>query len=147
MQKEIDILEDLVAHTRDSINGYYEAAEMVDDDHPILADLFRERAMGRTRLLRLLSERLATLDVSNDALRTDGTISGSLHQHFMHFRSLFQDDSKAALAEVEKGESFLKKTYEEALKDSSDELLMILQECLTTIRQDEESIEAIRRAA
>ena len=148
MKEPIETLENLIAHTQDSINGYREAAELVRDDHPDLARIFTECGGKRTRLLEALRNQLRTLDPANDALTSDGTVMGDLHnKFFMKFRSLFQKDSKAALQEVENGENYLVEQFEDARDDAPPHLHAALNECLSILRSDERAIEAMRRAA
>ena len=81
----------------------------------------------RLELLNQLQERLRIVDPGNDALASEGTVSGDLHQSWMKFRSVFQDDNKAALAEVERGESHLIQEYQDALDNVGADSRTIIQ--------------------
>jgi uncharacterized protein (TIGR02284 family) len=144
---EIDLLENLVKMTRDSVNGYREAADLVRKENPPLAGIFEERSIKRDLMLGKLRSHLAALDPDNSALQSDGTVSGHVHQSFMKFRSMFQDNYKAALAEVDRGESLLVNAYEEALGKASPEVSLLLHPFLTEIRQDERTVELLREEA
>lgn len=147
MTTEQAILENLIELTQDSVNGYREAAELVRESDVDLAELFEGRTFKRNQILEKLRGYLINIDPSNKRLSTDGTATGHLHQAFMQFRSLFQEDRKAALAEVSRGEAGLVKTYEDNLKDASPELRTLLQDCLKSIRIDEQSVEDLRESA
>jgi len=147
MQTEKDILENLIGLTQDSVNGYREAAQLVQKEDTDLAKLFEERSRKREQILSQLRTRLRTLDPDNKNLGSDGTISGQLHQYFMQFRSLFQSDRKAALAEVDRGESTLEEAYQDAEKNAGPEFRPLLQGCLDSIHKDAKSVESMYNAA
>lgn len=147
MTKETDTLETLVDKTTDSINGYREAAELVRDDDARLARLFETRAQKRQGILQKLRAELTALDADNDALKSDGSTAGDLHHAFMKFRSMFQEDREAALAEIDRGESSLVESFEDAIKDCTGQLRSTLQTCLQEIRQDERTAEMMKKSA
>lgn len=144
---EADKLERLVKLTQDSINGYRKAAELVRDGNLGLAQLFEERLSKRHDILQQLKMHLRVIDPENDALvDTDGTVSGAIHQSFMSFRSLFQDDRNAALAEIDRGESRLLEAFEEELEEVGMELEQVLQSCIIRIREDQRVMESLHEA-
>jgi uncharacterized protein (TIGR02284 family) len=147
MQTETKTIERLIELTQDSVNGYREAAELVEEESPTLAGLFESRARKREQILSQLRARLRATDADSDALRSDGTTAGHLHQYFMRFRSAFQEDRKAALAEVDRGESLLVKTYEEAAEDADPQLRALAGEFLDSIRKDERTVEVMHENA
>ncbi len=143
----VDVLKDLVNYTIDSIQGYRKSEEMVRDNEPELADYFREcaskREEKRAELLRLLN-----MVEAHEASSFKGTNSGAIHQAFSKFRSMFQDDSKAALAEVERGEDFLSDKYEDALeKDIPETLKGILSRHHQDIERREHMAEDLLKAS
>ena len=145
MQKETDILEYLIPLVHDSIHGYKEASNLVKKDNIELTKLFRMRADERKNLLVLLRSRLEMLDGQSNALDEEGTLGGDMHQVFMKFKSLFQQDSKAALAEVERGESLLIKAFEEAIQRTNSDFKATLQESLKKIRYNEYTISELHK--
>lgn len=94
----------------DSQRGYQEAAEVADD--PQYKALFAERARERGQLMQEfgLNAGLASID-------NTGTLSGAAHRAFLNLRALVQDDTHAAAAEVERGESAFVEALEAALND------------------------------
>ncbi|MBN8531489.1 MAG: PA2169 family four-helix-bundle protein [Alphaproteobacteria bacterium] len=147
MQNKIDILERLISYTQDSVNGYREAADLVRKDDPGLSGLFEDRLRHREPILDHLRMRLRALDADNDALTSDGTAAGYLHQIFMKFRAAFGNNRKAALAEVERGEKMLIEAFEDARKNAEPELATVISEFLDSIRMDEQSVESMRKSA
>lgn len=146
-ENTVDVLKDLVNYTVDSIKGYERSEEMVRDNEPELADYFREcaskRQEKRDELIRLLN-----MVEPHDASNFDGTNSGAIHQAFSKFRSMFQNDSKAALAEVERGEDFLGDKYEDALeKDLPETLKGILSRHHADIERREDMAEDLLEAS
>lgn len=144
MHTEIRIIQRLIPFVTDSVHGYQEAAMLVQEENEALAQLFRKRSHERERLLATLRHQLLSLD--RRVLRDiDGTLNGNLHQVFMRFRSLFQKDSQAALAEIEYGETILIKAFEQAIEETRSEFKQILEKSLQTIRTHEHTIDELRK--
>lgn len=140
-----DVVEDLLANVQDSINGYNEAAEIVKDSQ--LRDLFTRRAASRQTLANQLAERLKALQ-PGERIARDGTTAGHLHQGFMKLRAAIQNDEKAALAEVDRGESFLVERFEKALeRDISVETRNLIQQFLTQLESDRADVERLHSFA
>ena len=128
-------LKDLINYTIDSIEGYRKAADMVRDNEAELADYFEscasKRDEKRTELFNILSQY-----ESNQEDSFNGTNSGTLHQAFTSFRSVFQSDRKAALNEVERGEDYLADQYEEFLDQKN-----LPETLIATLRRHHQEIE------
>jgi uncharacterized protein (TIGR02284 family) len=140
-----EVIEDLLAHVQDSINGYTDAAEIVKD--PQLGDLFRRRAASRQKVANQFAERLRTLQ-PGEAVNREGTTAGHLHQGFMKLRASIQDNEKAALAEVDRGESYLAERFERALeRDVSVETRNLIQQFLTQIESEKADVERLHSYA
>lgn len=140
-----DVVKDLLHNVQDSINGYNDAAEIVDDRQ--LRDLFTRRAASRQTMANRLTERLRALDPGADISR-DSTISGQMHQGFMKLRAAVQDDEKAALAEVDRGECYLVERFEKALeRDVSVETRNLIQQFLTQLESDRADVERLHSYA
>jgi uncharacterized protein (TIGR02284 family) len=98
----------------DSQKGYSEAAEIADD--PQVKQMFAERAQQRAALMQ-------ELDTAVPGVRSrdhdEGTASGAAHRVFINLRRLVQDDTRVALAEVERGEGTFLETLQDAVNDTS----------------------------
>lgn len=146
--QDINQMESLVKTMTDSVHGYREAAELVREEDPALSTLFMKRSDNREVMLRNMKQQLRMVDPDNKNLDTDGSGLGDLHQSFMKFRSLFQDDRDAALAEIERGESYMIGRFESALeKELSARTRETVLDTLATLKNDENSIETLRKAA
>jgi uncharacterized protein (TIGR02284 family) len=99
----------------DSQKGYAEAADIADS--PRIAELFAERARDRQDFVN----RFTAVFPAAAAERDEGTTAGAAHRLFINLRRMVQDDTKVALAEVERGESAFLEALENALED--DELV------------------------
>jgi uncharacterized protein (TIGR02284 family) len=140
-----EVIEDLLSNVQDSINGYKEAAEIVKDQ--TLGDLFSRRAASRQTVANKLAERLKTLQ-PGEAINRDGTTAGHMHQGFMKLRAAIMDDEKAALAEVDRGESYLVERFERALeRDVSVETRNLIQQFLTQLESEKADVERLHSFA
>lgn len=140
-----EVVEDLLSHVQDSINGYSEAADIVKD--PALGDLFRRRAASRQTVANKLAERLKTLQ-PGEAINRDGTTAGHIHQGFMKLRAAIMNDEKAALAEVDRGETYLVECFERTLeRDVSVETRNLIQQFLTQLESEKADVERLHNYA
>lgn len=147
MKTDIQILERLITCTCDTVNGYEEAAQLVHESNMPLAKFFQEKSSQRLQLVNSLCDSLARLDPDNQALRTDGSIRGTLHQYFMYFCSVFQTDKDAALDEIEYEERYLIKTYQEESQNASASLRSFIEDALEKLQNQRYSIEMLRKVA
>ncbi len=110
---DAETLETLTSTLTDSIDGY-EAAANVAKPNP-LAGYLRSKAQERREVTERFRHRIAAL--RGDA-KVGGSVTAAAHRQFMHLKTLFQDDTKAAVEEVERGEDHLKGKFEECMKDA-----------------------------
>lgn len=101
-----DIYEMLV----DSQKGYQEAAEIADD--PAIARMFADRATERQALMQRFGRNVPAAHTEQG-----GSVGGAAHRLFINLRRMVQDDTKVALAEVERGEKAFLEAIESALHD------------------------------
>ena len=97
----------------DSQKGYSEASEIADD--PQVKQMFADRAQRRAALMQELERTLPGLGRRQE----EGSAAGAAHRVFINLRRLVQDDTRVALAEVERGEATLLETLQDALNDTS----------------------------
>ena len=107
---ETTVLKTLTDTLADSVNGYRDAAEHVED--PQYKQLFTD--LGAQREQALSTIRAAAGTAADDS---DGSVLGSLHQRWLDVKAAITGrDDKAIINEVERGEDYLKEKFEAALK-------------------------------
>lgn len=112
--RSITVLNGLIANVLDSIDGYQKAAQ--DADSSRFAEMFNERARDRQSIVGDLQAAVATAGGEPEA---DGTLLAGAHRAFMGLKEVVTGrDDTAVLEEVERGESYLKARFEEALADT-----------------------------
>lgn len=110
---DISILNDLIATTIDSADGYSEAAK--DAGTSRFAALFNSRATERRGVTTDLQRAVTNLGGTPE---DDGTILAGAHRVFVNLKSMVTgQDEKALINEVEAGEDHIKAKYEDALRD------------------------------
>ena len=119
----------------DSIEGYDESAELVEDENQALANKFNHMENNRKVLRTKLLAEIVKLDTDYD-IDDDGTIKGSIHQAFMEFKALFSDDVEVAEKEIKRGEDYLIEQIKEAHKeDITIEAKNVLAEILKELQE------------
>lgn len=111
-EHDVKILNDLIATTLDSADGYAEAAK--DAKSPQLAGLFRDRAGEREHVAGQLQQRVAFLGGKPE---DSGTVLASAHRVFTNLRNTLSKSDTAVIDEVERGEDHIKHKFEHALDD------------------------------
>lgn len=124
------ILETLVATTCDSVEGYRDSAERIDD--PILTEKFQQCAQKRNQVLGALQDRL--VEVGGEK-REEGTILGSIHRGFLGLKDAVTGSNPESIVnEVKNGETYLQEKFDAALKD--DDLTMETRAVITRAASD-----------
>lgn len=109
--KDIAVLNTLIATLLDSVEGYQKSAG--DIDNQALADKFNARARERQAAVTKLQAAVAAAGGNPE---DDGTVLGSAHRAFQSLKEAVTGrDDKAIIAEVERGEDYLKGKFETAL--------------------------------
>ena len=121
-------LENIYQMLVDSQKGYEEAAGIADA--PNISEFFANRARERASLV----EEFATVVPTAAGSPGDGTATGAAHRLFINLRRMVQDDTKVALAEVERGETAFLEAIQSALSDN--ELLSTERQMISDL-QDE----------
>ena len=116
-QDDKTVLNTLLATLTDSINGYRDSAENIENGQ--LKQLFLDSAEERSRVAEDLRAEVRRLGGNPD---DDGSVLGKTHQVFLDLKSAVTGrDDKAIINEVERGEDYLKEKFEAALQ--SDKLV------------------------
>lgn len=130
---EKSTLNDLIATTFDSIDGYLDAAKNAESDR--LVALFDQRAIERRAVIDLLRREVIRLGGTH---QDDGSLSASAHRMFFNLKSAVTGrDEPAIIDEVNRGEDHIKAKFEEAMADTelSPAVLRTIRECYAAIRQ------------
>lgn len=109
---DIDALNDLIETLIDSVNGYEEAADVAKD--PSIKASFEQLAHERRAIVQDFQRRV---QMRGGTPEETGSVSAAAHRSFLNLRSLFQNDTKTAIAEVERGENVLKEHFERVLSN------------------------------
>ena len=142
LNKNASILNDLIATTIDSAEGYREAAEDTTDAR--FATLFRDRAQERRDAVAHLRAEVRRL---GEEPEDDGTILAAAHRTFMGLKELVTgNDDRAIITEVERGEGHIKEKYEDALKndDLDPACRSVVQNCYTSVQQGHAQMSALK---
>ena len=112
---DINILNSLITTTIDSADGFERSAQDVEGGR--FAQMFREFAAERRSVVARLQETVRGLGGTPE---DDGSIKADLHRRWVDLRAAISGDGgdKAVIAEVERGEDYLKGKYEAALEDA-----------------------------
>jgi uncharacterized protein (TIGR02284 family) len=111
---DIEVLNSLITTTIDSAAGFERAAE--DGDSGRFAAIFRDFGAERRQVVAELQQTVRSFGgTPND----DGSLKADLHRRWLDLRAALSSGSgdEAIIAEVERGEDYIKAKYEEALAD------------------------------
>lgn len=112
--RDISVLNTLIATLLDSVDGYQKSAG--DIDNQALADKFNARARERQSAVTKLQAAVAAAGGNPE---DDGTLLGGVHRAFQSLKeSVMSRDDKAIVAEIERGEDYLKAKFETALAEA-----------------------------
>lgn len=141
---DISTLNDLIATTYDSINGYTEAAK--NSDNQRFAALFTARSVEREAAIRTLRSEVIRLGGKPD---DNGTVMGGAHRMFMNLKSVVTGrDETAIIAEVEQGEDHIKAKFEDAIADTelSPQVMHTIRECYVSIKQGHDEMRDLKHS-
>ena len=110
-RSERAVLNHLIETCKDAERGFRHVAELAKD--PVVKSLFLDIASQRERFAADLLPHAQRLGGAN---AHEGTAVGALHRTWIDLRSaIFRDDADAVLHEAERGESFSRGVYQNAL--------------------------------
>jgi len=108
---EISTLNTLIATTIDSITGYEDSAQNIDNER--FREIFRQRANERQQVVQQLREEVRRLGGDPE---DSGSFMGKAHQRFEDLKAAITGrDEKSIINEVERGEDYLKEKWQAAL--------------------------------
>jgi uncharacterized protein (TIGR02284 family) len=139
-EKDISVLNSLIETTIDSADGYEQAAGTAQDAD--LAQLFRRFASERRSVVADLRSHVVRLGGKPE---DDGSLLAGAHRAFLNLRSAFDSDTKTAIAEVDRGESFIKEKYDTALSaELSPDVRAAIQRAYESIRAGHDTFEQMK---
>lgn len=129
---EIETVNELIKTTIDSVDGYRSAAEDADSNQ--FQSIFCERANERQQVAEQLRDHVRSLGGDPE---DDGSLAAGAHRMFMNLRdAITGSDDKAIIAEVERGEDYIKAKFEKALEDGNlgTETRIIISQCYDSVK-------------
>ena len=142
--QDITALNSLIATTIDSINGYQESADAVEN--PQFRELFQQLGRDRQQVLPKLQAEVARLGGNPE---DDGTTLAAAHRAFVDLKSAITGrDDKAVINEVERGEDHIKEKFEAAIADTevSEQTRAAIREAYTSVRQGHDRVRDLKHA-
>jgi len=139
---EISTLNTLIATTIDSITGYEDSAQNVDNER--FRQIFRQRADERQRVVEQLRAEVRRLGGNPE---DDGSFLGKAHQRFEDLKAAITGrDEKAIINEVERGEDYLKGKFETALSGDtlSGDSRAVVEQCFQSVRSGHDQMSQLK---
>ena len=139
---QISTLNTLIATTMDSINGYEDSAQNIDNER--LSQVFRQNADERQQVVSQLRDQVRRLGGDPEE---SGSFMGKAHQRFADLKAAVTGrDEKAIVNEVERGEDYLKGKFEAALNegDLTGECRSTVEQCYQTVRRGHDQISQLK---
>jgi uncharacterized protein (TIGR02284 family) len=142
-RNDVEALQALASTLTDSINGYEEATSVAGDG--AISEFLHGKAQERRTITEAFRSRIAELGGESEV---SGSASAALHRRFLDLRSIFQNDTKAAVAEVERGENYLKDRFESYMADLnvSAETRALLRSTYEQVRFDHARWDQLKQA-
>jgi uncharacterized protein (TIGR02284 family) len=139
---EISTLNTLIATTIDSVTGYENSAEDIENSR--FAEIFRKRASERQRVVGELQNEVRRLGGEPE---DGGSFMGKTHQRFEDLKAAITGgDDQAIVNEVERGEDYLKEKFETALNAGtlSGESRSVVETCYQSVRQGHDQMSQLK---
>jgi uncharacterized protein (TIGR02284 family) len=139
---EISTLNTLIATTIDSVTGYQNSAEDIENGR--FAEIFRERANERQRVVSELQNEVRRLGGEPE---DGGSFMGKTHQRFEDLKAAITGgDDQAIINEVERGEDYLKEKFETALNAGtlSGESRSVVETCYQSVRSGHDQMRQLK---
>ena len=139
---EISTLNSLIATTIDSVNGYENSAENIDNER--FREIFRKRASERQQVVDELRSEVRRL---GGEAEDGGSFMGKTHQHFESLKAAITGrDEKSIVNEVERGEDYLRDKWQSALQsgDLKGETHDLAQRCYQSIKAGHDQMSELK---
>jgi len=112
--KDVAVLNTLLATLFDSIDGYEKSAGDIRD--PKIAQMFTSRAEERRSAVGALQQAVRT---AGGEPEDEGSVTGAAHRMLLNLKqAVTGSDDQAIVNEVERGEDYLKDKFETAINNT-----------------------------
>jgi uncharacterized protein (TIGR02284 family) len=141
-QESITTLNTLIATTIDSVNGYEDSAQNIENER--FREIFRQRASERQEVVQQLREEVRRLGGNPE---DDGSFLGKTHQRFEDMKAAITGrDEKAIINEVERGEDYLKEKWQAALQSGNlqGESHDIVERCYQSVKSGHDQMSQLK---
>src|SRR4051794_14642741 len=138
----ISTLNTLIATTIDSITGYEDSAQNIDNER--FREIFRQRANERQQVVEQLRAEVRRLGGEPE---DDGSFMGKAHQRFEDLKAAITGrDEKAIINQVERGEDYLKGKFETALNGDtlSGDSRAVVERCYQSVRSGHDQMSHLK---
>jgi uncharacterized protein (TIGR02284 family) len=138
----ISTLNTLIATTIDSVTGYEDSAQNIDDER--FREIFRQRASERQEVVQQLREEVRRLGGDPE---DSGSFLGKAHQRFEDLKAAVTGrDEKSIINEVERGEDYLKEKWQAALQSGSlqGESHDLIERCYQSIKSGHDQMSQLK---
>jgi len=139
---EISTLNTLIATTIDSITGYEDSAENIDNER--FREIFRQLANERQQVVEQLRSEVRRLGGDPE---DGGSFLGKAHQRFEDLKAAVTGrDEKSIINEVERGEDYLKDKWQTALQsgDLKGETHDVVERCYQSIKSGHDQMSQLK---
>ena len=139
---QISTLNGLIETTLDSITGYEDSAQNIDNER--LRQIFRQRANERQQVVSDLREEVRRLGGEPEE---SGSFLGKAHQRFEDLKAAITGrDEKAIINEVERGEDYIKAKFEAALNSENlgSEARQVVERAYQSVRAGHDQISQLK---
>ena len=139
---QISTLNSLIETTVDSITGYEDSAQNIDNER--LREIFRQRANERQQVVSELREEVRRLGGEPE---DSGSFLGKAHQRFEDLKAAITGrDEKAIINEVERGEDYIKAKFEAALNSENlgAEARQVVERAYQSVRAGHDQISQLK---
>jgi len=140
--KAISTLNTLIATTIDSITGYENSAQNIDNER--FREIFRQRSNERQEIVEQLRAEVRRLGGDPE---NDGSFLGKAHQRFEDLKAAIAGrDEKSIINEVERGEDYLKEKWQTALQsgDVRGETQDLLQRLYQSVKSGHDQMSQLK---
>ena len=139
---EISTLNTLIATTIDSVTGYEDSAQNIDNER--FREIFRQRANERQKVVEELRSEVRRLGGDPE---DSGSFMGKAHHRFEDLKAAITGrDEKSIINEVERGEDYLKDKWQTALQsgDLHGETQELIQRCYQSIKSGHDQMSQLK---
>jgi len=138
----ISTLNTLIATTIDSITGYEDSAQNIDNER--FREIFRQRANERQQIVEQLRSEVRRLGGEPE---DGGSFMGKAHQRFEDLKAAITGrDEKAIINEVERGEDYLKDKWQTALQSGElkGESHDLVERCYQSVKSGHDQMSQLK---